>query len=296
MRLRAPVIDDAPAVLEVLIARDIADTGEPDSTREDLLKEWRSREVDLALDVRVAELNGRIVGYSVVQRRGAMIAIDPRFEGRGAGAPLLRWAQARERERGRHTHRQWLGAADEELRGVLIAAGYTQVRSYWRMVRELDGSEQPAPVIPDGVRLRALDLEADAVAVHALDDRSFSTVPDYDPSTFEQFRDEHLAAHDLDPGLSVIAEAAGAMAGFLLTRVWPEQSAGFVEILAVHPDHQGRGVGTALLRRAFAGYAGAGLREAQLGVASDNPRAFELYERVGMRQKFRFDVYEREVG
>jgi mycothiol synthase len=295
MRLRAPVIDEVAAVLEVLTARDIADTGEPDYTREDLLTEWRSREVDLALDVRVAELNGRIVGYSAVRRRGAMIAIDPRFEGRGAGAPLLRWAQARERARGRNTHRQWLGAADEELRGLLITTGYTRVRSYWRMVRALAGGPEPGAG-PDGVQFRSLDVDADAAAVHALDDLSFSPNADYDPSSLEEFREGTLAVHDLDPGLSVIAEAAGAMAGFLLTRVWPEQSAGFVEILAVHPDHQGRGVGTALLRRAFAGYADAGLREAQLGVASDNPRAFELYERLGMRQKFRFDVYERDVG
>jgi hypothetical protein len=34
MRLRSPVLEDAPAVLEVLVARDIADTGEPDYTRE----------------------------------------------------------------------------------------------------------------------------------------------------------------------------------------------------------------------------------------------------------------------
>ncbi len=222
-----------------------------------------------------------------------MVVVDPRFEGRGVGRALVQWAEGRERERGRDRHRQWLGAADGELRSVLTEAGYAKVRSYWRMVREFDGSEQWGVDVPDGVRLRALDVEADAVSVHALDDRSFSTVPDYNPSTLEQFREEHLAAHDLSPALSVIAEVDGAIAGFALTKVWSEGTTGFVDVLAVDPAHQGRGLGRALLRHAFAGYAAAGLREAQLGVASDNPRAFELYERVGMRQKFRFDVYER---
>lgn len=292
MQLRAPVLDDADAVLEVLIARDVADTGEPDDTREDLLQEWRGSDVELSLDARAAELDGRIVGYSVIRRLGAVIAIDPRFEGRDVGAPLLAWAEAREREHGRSTHRQWLGAADEEMRGLLIDAGYEQVRHYWRMVRELAGIGEPGPA-PEGVRFRPVDLDLDAVSIYALDDLSFSSNADYNPSSFEQFHEENLALHDVDPGLSVIAEVAGVIAGFLLTRVWPEQSAGFVEILAVHPEHRARGLGSALLRHGFAGFAAAGLREAQLGVASDNPRAFKLYTRVGMRPKFRFDVYER---
>ena len=68
---------------------------------------------------------------------------------------------------------------------------------------------------------------------------------------------------------------------------------GFVDVLAVHPDHQRRGLGSTLLRNSFAGFAAAGLKEAQLGVASDNPRALALYERVGMHARFQTDVYER---
>ncbi len=294
MRLRAPVIDDAPAVLEVLIARDIADTGEPDYTLEDLLEEWRLTEVDLARDARVVELDGQIAGFGIVRRPGAMIAVDPRFEHRGVGRALLEWSEARGREQSRAVHRQYVGAADLQARELLTGSGYALLRSYWRMVRELAGSEQPGP-LTEGIRMRALDLTSDGEAVHALDDLAFSTVPDYDPSTFAQFREEHLAVHNLDPGLSVIAEVDGAIAGFALTRVWPEDRTGFVDILAVHPDHQGRGLGAALLRDAFARYAAAGLREAKLGVATDNPRALRLYERVGMRQTFRFDVYQRDV-
>jgi mycothiol synthase len=294
MRLRAPVIADAAAVAEVLRARDIADAGEPDYTRGDLLQEWRRRDVDLAADARVAELDGRIVAYGAVRRLGAMIAVEPRFRRGGIGRALVAWAERRERERGRDVHRQWLGAADVELRNVLTESGYTPVRSYFRMVRGLTGVEDPGPA-PDGIRFRPLDLELDAVAVHALDDLSFSAVADYTPTSLEQFREEHLS--DLDPGLSVIAETRdGGMAGFLLARVWREPGAGFIDVLAVQPARQGRGLGSALLRHGFAAFAGAGLREAQLGVASDNPRAFALYERVGMRQKFRFDVYERPAG
>jgi ribosomal protein S18 acetylase RimI-like enzyme len=68
-----------------------------------------------------------------------------------------------------------------------------------------------------------------------------------------------------------------------------------VDILAVHPHHQGRGIGAALLTQAFAAFAGAGLREAQLGVASFNERALRVYERHGMTPQLQFDIYERPL-
>jgi ribosomal protein S18 acetylase RimI-like enzyme len=48
-----------------------------------------------------------------------------------------------------------------------------------------------------------------------------------------------------------------------------------------------------MLQSAFAAFAEAGLREVRLGVASYNPGALRLYERLGMTERFRFDVYER---
>ena len=51
-----------------------------------------------------------------------------------------------------------------------------------------------------------------------------------------------------------------------------------------------------MLRSAFAAFAEAGLREARLGVASYNPRALHVYERLGMKERFRFDIYERPAN
>jgi ribosomal protein S18 acetylase RimI-like enzyme len=42
----------------------------------------------------------------------------------------------------------------------------------------------------------------------------------------------------------------------------------------------------------FAAAARAGLARVQLGVASDNPNATRLYEKVGMTRRFRVDAYE----
>ncbi len=296
MQLRAPVLDDAPAVLAVLVARDLADLGVPDATLEDLLDEWGGSDLDLAADARVAEAgDGHIVGYVLVRRPGTLAVVDPGHEGHGVGTRLLEWAEARDRDRGRELHRQWVAAENQSARTLLTAAGYSMARSYWRMVCSLTDMG-PAVPAPAGFVLRAVDIARDAVSLHAVDAASFGGRPDYVAETLGEFREEHLEAHDFDSALSRVAERDGALAGFLLARRVVDDAVGFVDILAVDPRHQRRGLGTALLGSAFAAFAGAGLREAQLGVASDNPLALRVYERAGMTVRFQFDIYERPVA
>jgi mycothiol synthase len=291
IRLRAPEPGDADGVLAVLVARDVADLGAPDFTLADLRDEWQASDFDLATDAVVAQApTGELVAYAAVRRPGALAVVAPAHEGLGIGTQLLAWAENRERELGRAIHVQWVAGANAQAAALLSAAGYSVTRSYWRMARSL--ADHPAEQSRPGFEMRSLDLDRDASTLHALDAASFSANADYRPETLAAFIEEHLQAHDLEPALSIVAEHAGAVAGFLLARRWPE-SVGYVDILAVHPDLQRRGLGSALLRTAFARFAAAGLREAQLGVASDNPRALHLYERVGMTPRFRADTYER---
>lgn len=293
MRFRAPVLGDASAVLAVLVARDIADLGAPDYTLEDLLGAWRATEFDLAADALVAVTrDARIVGYAAISGHGTYALVDPDYEGRGIGTRLLDWAERRDRELGRERHRQGLPASDERGRALLVAAGYRTSRSYWRLTRQLHDLGNPED-LPAGVRLRPFDADSDAEAVHALNETSFADNADYRPETFISFRDEHLRAHDLDPTLSCVAEHDGDLIGFLLARRWLDESVGFVDLLGVHPDHRRRGLAITMLKTTFTRFAAAGLNEAQLGVASDNPRALTLYERCGMTPRFRIDTYER---
>jgi ribosomal protein S18 acetylase RimI-like enzyme len=204
-------------------------------------------------------------------------------------------------------HGEWRGAefdlsadarvvetADARMSATPRAAGYRPGRSYWRLARKLDGVEEGAAP-PAGVSIRPVDIAQDAAALHALNEVSFKASPDYQPYSFDAFYREHLRAHDLDPELSLVAERGDQSVGFLLSRRWPGRHAGFIDLLGVHPDHRGRGLATATLRTAFARFAAAGLREAQLGVASGNPSALRLYERQGMSKRFRYDTYERAV-
>ncbi len=295
MRLRPPAGADAPAVFAVILARDLADLGFADFTLADLEEEWARSDFDETADAVVCEdSGGAIVGYAAVRRTHGLAIVDPEHEGRGAGGLLLQWLQRRERELGREHHRQGIVSGHGRSEQLLLGAGYRYERSYSRMVRALQ--RLPGEVAIEGVELRELDPARDAQAIYRLDAASFADAPDYIPMSFAAFREEHLGPHDLAAELSAVAEREGEPIGFLLARLWREQGAGHVEVLAVSPRHQRQGIGTALLLRAFQRFAHAGLDEVQLGVASSNPRALALYERLGMRPRFRIDTYARPVG
>lgn len=69
-----------------------------------------------------------------------------------------------------------------------------------------------------------------------------------------------------------------------------DETAGTIFQLAVHPALQSLGIGTALIGYAEDRVVARGVSTARLGVETDNPRARELYERLGYVA--RFDQHE----
>src|SRR5690349_13795621 len=113
MRLRAPVHEDAPAVLGIVMARDMIDLGMPDYALEDIYDAWGVSSFDLAVDAVLAETDeGAIAGYAAVEPMGTMVVVAPEHEGSGVGARLLEWSERRDRELGRSRHRQGIAAGN----------------------------------------------------------------------------------------------------------------------------------------------------------------------------------------
>jgi mycothiol synthase len=293
--MRPPAAADAEAIAKLVIAGDIEDIGEPDYTLADLRDEWSAQDFDIRTDAVVVEENRKIAGYAAFRGNEVLLTVDPARRGEGIGTALRQWAETGARERGRTTLRQYAGDRNAAAREHLTAAGYERARSYWRMELELDGSEtRPDP--PKGFSIRGLDLQADMHDLYVVNEAAFAGNADYEPETEPQFRDNHLRGHNLRTELSLVAQREGAagLAGFALVRDHGQKIA-YVDLLAVHPDSAGRGLGSALLRSAFAGVAHAGFRSGRLGVASDNPNAIRLYARAGMTQRWRVDSYAKSL-
>lgn len=279
----------------LLAARDRVDLGRADITLGDLRDEWRASEFDLGQDAAVCELDGgKLVGYAVVRTAGTFGAVHPDHEGAGIGGRLLDFCERRQRALGWSEHKTAVVAGNERAATLMCERGYRVLRSYWRMIRELDAAP-PRIEPPAGIALRSLTPADDREAIYELDRAAFANVAGTEPESLTAFTEEHLQAHDLEPGLSRVAERDGRLVGFLLVRRWEDESAGYVDILAVDPREHGRGIGRALLLAGFAAMGEAGLSEAQLGVAADNRGALRLYESVGMRPRFQLDVYARAV-
>jgi mycothiol synthase len=293
VELRPATPDDDAAVLAALADRDRADVGDPTWTREDLVTRWRAIAFEPSRDAVVADADGAVAGYAATFTEGTLAFVHPAFEGRGIGTGLRQWAEALERARGRHVHRQRAAATNDAATALLTAAGYRQVRTVWQFVHPLDRlPTMPEP--PEGIVVRALDVEADARAVHATDSAAFAQNADGFEESFEDFCAEHLAAPSLDPAASIVACRGDAVAGFTVCRHLPGDI-GYIDLLAVAPGERGRGLGAALVTHALAAFARRGFARAQLETASDNPRAIRLYERAGMRRTHGTGVWEKPI-
>jgi mycothiol synthase len=282
---------DADAIGRMADARDRCDAGVPDLTLPVLRGQWRVEEFDPAADARIAERDGTPIGYAALFDEGAIALVDPAHEGEGAGTALIDWLDVRVRERGDTTVRQRVSGNSARAPALLRAAGYHQVRSVLLMAIALT-EPLVAPPPPDGITLRPVDVDADAAALHAVDDAAFSTNSDYTATSLAAFRGEHLDGPEFEPGWSRVAWRAQRVVGFVTCRR-KDGDAGYVDILAVDAAERRRGLGSALLLAAFGVFAAAGLSEAWLDVASDNPGALRLYERAGMTVRHRFTVFEK---
>lgn len=226
----------------------------------------------------------RIDGYAAVDSGGGFdLWIGPGAQARAVAEALVGAIDAHQPGRIETVVPVWAGDLAELLEGL----GLARVKEVVEMGIEL-GPEASAPGWPDGVRLRPFDPERDAEAVHDCLVEAFAG-SDERVAPYSEWRPWLLGDPSYDPGLVLVAESDGAVAG--VAQCWTE---GFVKDLAVRPEFRGRGLGEALLRAAFAEFARRGVGEVRLKVDADNATgAVRLYRRVGMGERRRYAVLAR---
>lgn len=287
---------DVDEVLDLARLCDIAEIGEPDTDREDVLE--RLDRPDTAA-FGVAGHDG-LDAYAWVQKRRGNAALHADVlvrPGRDPSAGPALLAMVRRAGRGLDPVKPlhaFVHTDDAKKREWFASAGGVCVRHFWRMVGDL-GERQPEPALPAGARIRPVadqdaDLRVVADVVRTSFQDHFGHERDERPS-FEQFVSTTHTQAGYDIGLWWVATVEGEPAAALIGRQFDD--IGFVNTLGTLAEFRGRGLGRALLLTAFAEFRRRGLRRSVLGVDASNPTgAVRLYESVGMRAEHAWGVWE----
>ena len=306
---RRPTLDDVTAILDLVQASNIAATGEPDFSPDEVKEALTSPHVDPARDCWLAYApDDRLGGWGYIDNDNGgdsefvEVFVHPEF-GAPCRAPLLALVLGRVAERatehGFATVTAMAGALPKERDYIadLTAAGFAFVKRNARMRRSLAGVAPSA--LPDGVTIRLVrpDDEADLRLFHDIYDTGFRDTLDYRPRPYDEWRATVAALSSVAWDEWFVAEVDGVPAGVLMSADQAlDDNEAWVKNLAVLPAFRKRGVGGALLRHAFTVYAGKGRDKVGLGVDLANPtEAARLYHSVGMTAIYEADIFEQRV-
>ena len=107
------------------------------------------------------------------------------------------------------------------------------------------------------------------------------------PQGWRERQSEDLAeVLDSEPHNVQVALDADRPVGWVCTRLHPEDSMGEIYVLVVDPDYQRRGIGTALMERAFEVTRAAGMRMIMVETGDDSGHgpARRAYESIGFER------------
>ena len=302
--IRPPAFEEVEDVTEMLVATDLADTGTSESDADLIRDQWSSPGFQPSEDAWVVtDPNRAIVAYGSVTPDGegkikSWGVVHHDHRGRGLGAALLDRMEARASQRLRgipagkmHTA---VGDADASAVELVRSRGFAHVRTFRHLQIDLAGPPLDPGEPPDGIAIGGIAPERDLRRVHAIFVEAFSREWGYRVIPFEEWLGSEVEVPSFDASLWLLATAGDASVGALTGVVWGDR--GWVGELGVLAPWRGRGIASALLRRAFATFASRGLPRVMLNVDSQNSTgAVRLYERAGMRTARAWDVYEKRV-
>jgi mycothiol synthase len=300
LKIRAPRRDERGAVTRLVQACMVWEWGEAHFTEEELAREWAF--LDVERDVWVAEdAAGVLVGYATVRRKGdevcegdvlvlpvASLAVEDRMIERieGRAAELSRLAGD-----GRLWVQLYVNRSQREKQERLVGRGYRAVREYLNM--EIALKEAPErPSWPEGVLVRALDVERDLEPLYAVHREVFADHWGHTTGEFETFAAR--VRNTMERKICRVAVAKGEIVGYVLNRYWGEM--GVVNTLGVRRSWRKRGLGLALLQHSFGLFYESGTVKVGLGVDGESlTGALRLYERAGMRPVQQYVRMEKAI-
>jgi mycothiol synthase len=290
--IREPKADEAAAIADLLNRHAETAFGETEIAEPEVRRWFAMPEIW----IRVAERDGRLVGYVDAVRRGEAKAmeLDIRAVDPEAATALLAGAERHART---GVVRAVVQGADEVFRSVVEGDGWRPVRQSYQMRIELS-DDLPEPEWPVGVAVRTMQAGEAEERIYEANNEAFADHWDFSPQPFEQWRSDAFRREEFDLTLVWLAEEGDELAGFSANS-WHfsgDPEFGWIGILGVRPRWRRRGLATALLHQSFRDFRGRGAKQVGLGVDAQNTTgAVLLYERVGMHVARRNDTYEKEL-
>jgi mycothiol synthase len=311
---------DLPALVGLINEADAVDRLERATTLQEMGHEMTFPDDHPETDCFLAWEGGRLVGYAnlLVRRGNAQRGEDstiycrgvvhPGWRRRGLGGRLLAAAYRRAEEIATTIDQGQVAfqcvTRDVETDRIALYEGFglRPVRYSINMVRALNGALPPVEV-PAGFRLRTFDPKRDAETAWRVEDLAFRGHWGYAESSLDEFLHWIEVPH-LRPDLWFLAEQeeSDQVVGWGLNLIDPDwisqtgRQEGYVDTLAVLPEHRHKGLGMALLVQSLHALHQAGMEAAHLDADAENPTgAVRLYERVGFRLRQTYIVYQRAV-
>lgn len=229
----------------------------------------------------------------------AEVGIHPAHQAKDMLAKMADWASA---------HLQTF-AKNEDIQNIQLRASFDDTRqdlieffSNWgfesfitqvRMQRDL-AAPIPPPTFPEGVALRPYQPE-NSEAMRAVFNSAFANHW-IGELTAEAWQSRFIANEKFRGDLTTLAWQDDEVVGFYLSEDMSEDDTqGWLEVMAVSPDHQRRGLGSSLLQHALHAYKGADYTSAGLDVDREGAsNALALYEKQGF-EKVKGTCYYRKM-
>lgn len=303
--LPAPVVrrldaSDVDAILALASACELAENGEVDPELVEWILIGVKRDDFQAFGIDDAD---GLAAYSYADLEPGHSALEIDVHVRpgldlDVGVPLLHAARAAaaESDPAKKTHIMANSTAPHICRW-LEAQGAREVRHFWRMAIDLGDDPPAVPDPPEGVSVRrAHDDEDDLRRIFEITDTSFAEHFGHTGErTYERWIENWHERDGFDLSLWWVAELSGDPVGVSLCLTFDDAvpPSGQVGTLGTLKEARGKGIGSLLLKTAFAEFHARGYRRVMLGVDSENTTgAVRLYESVGMRAVNDWPLYE----
>lgn len=153
-------------------------------------------------------------------------------------------------------------------------------------VREILQLRRPLPAEPTTVRVRGFrrDDPSDIASFLDINNRAFEWHPDQSNWTIRHLEGP-MSESWFDPDGFLLHESDGVVDAFCWTKIHPatdlDPALGEIFVIAVDPDHHGRGLGRAMTLAGLDWLHSRGITVGMLHVEADNDPARTLYARLG---------------